>query len=69
MPATLRRQETSRELVLDPVARLKKLSEHGSSVAIDKAIPVRRYLRSGAEMERQVSSNGLVWLVETDSLL
>ena len=54
MSGTLKRQETARDVILDPVARLNKLKEHGSLVAIDKSVPVRRYLRSGSEMERQV---------------
>ena len=53
MPAVLRKQVT-KEVVLDPVARLKELTEYGSSVEIDKAVPIKRYFRSGAEMERQV---------------
>lgn len=55
MPAVIRRQGTiNRALVLDPAARIRQLSEHGSSVNIDKAIPIKRYFRSGSEMERQV---------------
>ena len=54
MSGTLRSQETAKELVLDPVARLKMLGEQGSSVAIDESIPVKIYLTSGSEMERQV---------------
>lgn len=53
MPAVLRKQLT-KEIVLDPVARLKQLTEYGSSVEVDKTIPIKRYFRSGAEMERQV---------------
>lgn len=53
MPAILRKQVT-KEIILDPVARLKQLTEYGSSVEIDKAVPIKRYFRSGAEMERQV---------------
>ncbi len=48
--------KASRELILDPTARIKKLSDHGSSVQIDVAIPIRRYYRSGSEMERQVTT-------------
>ncbi len=58
MPPTLRKQETSRELILDPVARINKLRDHGSSVEIDKTIPIKRYFRSLSEMERQVMVNG-----------
>ncbi len=56
MPAIIKRQTTMniRALVLDPTTRIRQLSEHGSSVAIDKDIPVKRYFRSGSEMERQV---------------
>ena len=53
MPAVLRKQVT-KEIILDPVARLKQLTEYGSSVGIDKSVPIKRYFRSGAEMERQV---------------
>lgn len=63
MPATVRRQATSRALVLDPIARIRQLSEHGSSVEIDKSIPVKRYFRSGSEMERQVGGNQLIVLI------
>lgn len=56
MPAVLRKQVT-KDIVLDPVARLKQLTEYGSSVAIDKAVPIKRYFRSGAEMERQVRNH------------
>lgn len=56
MPAVIKRQATltSRALVLDPAARIRQLSDHGSSVEIDKTIPIKRYFRSGSEMERQV---------------
>ena len=42
------------ELILDPAARIRQLSEQGSGVVIDKSIPIKRYFRSGSEMERQV---------------
>lgn len=54
MPAVIKRQATSKELVLDPAARIRQLSDHGSSVEIDRTIPIKRYFRSGSEMERQV---------------
>ena len=53
MPAVLRKQVT-KEIILDPAARLKQLTEYGSSVEVDKAVPIKRYFRSGSEMERQV---------------
>lgn len=56
MPAVLRKQVT-KEIILDPVARLKQLTEYGSSVEVDKAVPIKRYFRSGAEMERQVRNH------------
>ena len=65
MPAVLRKQVT-KDIILDPVARLKQLTEYGSSVEIDKAVPVKRYFRSGAEMERQVRKStwsALYWLL------
>ena len=49
----IKRQPTQ-ELILDPQRRVRELSEMGSSVKVDKAIPVKRYFRSGSEMERQV---------------
>lgn len=58
MPAVVKRQATSRALVLDPAGRIRQLSEHGSGVAIDTAVPVKRYFRSGSEMERQVRESG-----------
>ena len=55
MPGIIKRQSTlTRSLVLDPPARLRQLSDHGSSVDIDTSIPIKRYFRSGSEMERQV---------------
>ncbi len=54
MPSGLKQPKDCKELILDPAARIKKLSNYGSSVDIDVAIPIRRYYRSGAEMERQV---------------
>ena len=57
MPVVMKTQSMSRALVLDPTARIRQLSEHGSSVGIDKAIPVKRYFRSGSEMERQVGGD------------
>ena len=56
MPAVLRKQVT-KDIILDPVARLKQLTEYGSSVEVDKVVPVKRYFRSGAEMERQVRNS------------
>lgn len=65
MPAVIKRQATivGRELVLDPAARVRKLSDHGSSVKIDNGTPIKRYFRSGAEMERQVREGGdIPWM-------
>ena len=33
---------------------MRNLSDIGSSVAVNKVVPVKRYFRSGSEMERQV---------------
>lgn len=55
MPVIKRQGTINRALVLDPTARIRQLSEHGSSVEIDRTIPIKRYFRSGSEMERQVS--------------
>lgn len=49
----IKRQPTQ-EMILDPQKRVRELGEIGSSVKVDKAIPVKRYFRSGSEMERQV---------------
>ena len=49
------RRQLTQEMVLDPQRRVRELSEIGSSVTVDKAFPVKRYFRSGSEMERQVS--------------
>ena len=49
-------KKLTQELILDPAARLRDLSEAGSSVEINKAVPIKRYYRSGSEMERQVSA-------------
>ncbi len=56
MPGVIKRQGTitSKALVLDPAGRIRVLSDHGSSVDVNKAIPIKRYFRSGSEMERQV---------------
>ncbi len=56
MPSGLKQPKDSKELILDPAARIKKLTDYGSSVEIDVAIPIRRYYRSGTEMERQVTA-------------
>ena len=49
----IKRQPTQ-EMILDPQRRVRELIEMGSSVKVDKAVPVKRYFRSGSEMERQV---------------
>ena len=49
----LKRQLTQ-EMVLNPLTRVRVLSDIGGSVQVDKAVPVKRYFRSGSEMERQV---------------
>ena len=49
------KRQLTQELILDPNKRVRELSEIGSSVKVDKAFPVKRYFRSGSEMERQVS--------------
>ena len=54
MPAIKRQVTINKALILDPAGRIRQLSDHGSSVAIDKDVPVKRYFRSGSEMERQV---------------
>lgn len=48
------KRQLTQEMILDPQGRVRLLSELGSSVAVDKAIPIKRYFRSGSEMERQV---------------
>lgn len=57
-------KKVSKELLLDPAARIKLLSEHGSSVEVKKAIPIKRYYRSGSEMERQVGLVLRYWYLE-----
>ena len=52
------RRHLTQELILDPNRRVRELSEIGSSVKVDKAFSVKRYFRSGSEMERQVSRGG-----------
>lgn len=54
MPSREKKAGPPRELILDPAARIRQLSDHGSSVEVDSAIPIMRYYRSGSEMERQV---------------
>ena len=48
------KRQLTQEMMLDPQGRVRYLSELGSSVTVDKAIPIKRYFRSGSEMERQV---------------
>lgn len=48
------RRQLTQEMKMDPQGRVRYLSELGSSVEVDKAIPIKRYFRSGSEMERQV---------------
>ena len=48
-------EKPSREVLLDPKRRLRELSERGSCVDVKKAVPVKRYFRSGSELERQAS--------------
>lgn len=48
------KRQLTQEMKLDPQGRVRYLSELGSSVTVDKAIPIKRYFRSGSEMERQV---------------
>jgi hypothetical protein len=49
------RRQVTQEMILDPQRRVRELSEIGSLVKVDKTFPVKRYFRSGSEMERQVS--------------
>ena len=49
------KRQGTQEMVLDPQRRVKKLAEAGSSVNVNKTFAVKRYFRSGSEMERQVS--------------
>ena len=42
------------ELLLDPAARVRMLSNAGSSVVVDAKIPALRYYRSGPQMEKMV---------------
>ena len=48
------KRQATQEIVLDPQRRVRELSEMGSSVTVNKTYPVKRYFRSGSEMERQV---------------
>lgn len=51
---TVKRQLTQ-DMILDPHKRVRELSDIGSSVQVDKTFSVKRYFRSGSEMERMVS--------------
>ena len=42
--------------ILDPVGRLKHLTELGSSVTVDHNVAIVRYFRSGPQMEKMVSN-------------
>ena len=52
------KRQLTQEMVLNPQGRVRQLGEAGSSVNVDKAVPVKRYFRSGSEMERQVGKAG-----------
>ena len=41
--------------VFDPATYTKQLYELAGAFEVDPSVPVRRYYRSGTEMERQVS--------------
>ena len=69
MPTEQKQSKLPRELIMDPAARIRQLSDHGSSVEIDKAIPIKRYYRSGSEMERQVGSHLLLLVLVLDGNL
>lgn len=62
------KRQLTQDVILDPQRRVRELSEIGSSVEVDKAIPVKRYFRSGSEMERQVGEGAMV-LVERVEML
>ena len=57
------KRQLTQEVMLDPQRRVRELSEIGSSVTVDKSVPVKRYFRSGSEMERQVRKRvqSLLW--------
>ena len=57
------KRQLTQEMMLDPLKRVRELSEIGSSVTVDKSVPVKRYFRSGSEMERQVREGAqlLLW--------
>ena len=44
------------DAILDPVGRLRHLTELGSSVTVDNNVAVVRYFRSGPQMEKMVSN-------------
>ena len=44
------------ELLLDPHARVRQLSDYGRAVEVNRSVPVKRYLRSGRELARQVTT-------------
>ena len=57
------KRQLTQEMILDPQKRVRELIEIGSSVQVDRAVPVKRYFRSGSEMERQVrkEAKSLLW--------
>lgn len=48
-------RDASEELLRDPMAKVRHLSEVGSAVDVDNNIPPRRYFRSGMEMIRMAN--------------
>lgn len=44
------------ELLLDPTARIRQLSEYGSAVVVDNNFAAAMYYRSGPQMEKMVSN-------------
>ena len=63
------KRQLTQEMILDPLKRVRELSEIGSSVTVDKSVPVKRYFRSGSEMERQVRKGAQLLLWSCRSLL
>ena len=57
----MEKSELSKAWSIDPRERIKALSELASgSVSISNGIPIKRYYRSGVELERMVCNNSKI---------